>query len=567
MSPDGSKRAVFAVLTADGALAQAHTEFALDGLAPAGTIQPIPVPSPAEADAARLTRAGMIMNWVPDRILYITDPRRNAIVALTLTSDDKVFRLRESRSFAPPQLSDPIDLAPVLPEIANPGFSSNTTMAGNSDMYVLNRGNGTIVRLRQDGTVIAIRRVALSDGQVVGPGRLNGIAVSPDAQKIWVTINGSVPDYATSPGALLEVPAFGPGRATAREGTQLAAFDRPDASAELIERGAKLFQAKFGPQQGLGPLYNGLSCLECHQNPTAGGMGANGLAVVHRVGRFDGGFFDPMIGLGGPVARSNSIAALGLPCDLTPGPPPSANLISVRNAPPLYGLGLIQSIPDEVIQAGAFTREGVQGRYNIARDADGHERVGRFGWKGEVAILEQFVAEALRNEMGITGPLAPIDLVAGSANCGGTTDALEDDGTLAGAITAYAAALPPLPPRISAQHQEGTKLFSAAGCPACHVPVLSGGGVDVPLYSDLLLHDMGPALDDGVVQGNARGKDWRTTPLWGLGSRLRFLHDGRATNITSAILAHDGEAVAAAAAFRRLTPDERSSLLGFLSAL
>src|SRR5882724_8567498 len=143
MSPDGSRRAVFAVLAADGSVVQTHTEFALDGLAPPATITPIAVPAPAAAGTTMLTRAGMIFNWVPDRILYITDAGRNAVVALTLTSDEKVFRIRDNRTFTPPELNVPVDLAPVVSEIANPGFASNTTLAGNSDLYVLNRGNGT----------------------------------------------------------------------------------------------------------------------------------------------------------------------------------------------------------------------------------------------------------------------------------------------------------------------------------------------------------------------------------------------------------------------------------------
>jgi hypothetical protein len=154
-------------------LVQTHTEFALDGLAPPVTITPIAVPAPAASATAMLTRAGMIFNWVPDRILYITDAGRNAIVALTLTSDEKVFRIRDNRTFTPPELNVPVDLAPVVSEIANPGFSSNTTLAGNSDIYVLNRGNGTIVRMRQDGTVVAVRKVALDGGEQFGPGRLN----------------------------------------------------------------------------------------------------------------------------------------------------------------------------------------------------------------------------------------------------------------------------------------------------------------------------------------------------------------------------------------------------------
>src|SRR5712675_1492466 len=94
------------------------------------------------------------------------------------------------------------DLAPVIPEVANPGFASNTTMAGNSDMYVANRGNGTIVRMRQDGTVVAVRRITLPSGEDLGEGKLNGIAVSPDAQKIWVTVSSALPEFADTPGAL-----------------------------------------------------------------------------------------------------------------------------------------------------------------------------------------------------------------------------------------------------------------------------------------------------------------------------------------------------------------------------
>jgi CxxC motif-containing protein (DUF1111 family) len=92
-------------------------------------------------------------------------------------------------------------------------------------------------------------------------------------------------------------------------------------------------------------------------------------------------------------------------------------------------------------------------------------------------------------------------------------------------------------------------------------------GSKVPLYSDLLLHDLGPALDDRVIQGSARGKDWRTTPLWGLGMRPRLLHDGRATSINEAVLAHDGEAANAARAFRALVEPERTTLLAFLNSL
>jgi CxxC motif-containing protein (DUF1111 family) len=96
--------------------------------------------------------------------------------------------------------------------------------------------------------------------------------------------------------------------------------------------------------------------------------------------------------------------------------------------------------------------------------------------------------------------------------------------------------------------------------------LLSGRG-EVALYSDLLLHDMGPALNDGIVQSSATGAEWRTTPLWGLRLRTRFLHDGRAATPAEAILTHDGEGAAAARAFRQLAHDDRKALLDFLSVL
>ena len=92
LSPDGSKRAVFAVLTADGAIAQAHTEQTMDGLAPAGTIAPLPLPAPGDADGALITRAGLLFNWVPERIIYVSDPVRNAVVALQLAHDGEAAR-------------------------------------------------------------------------------------------------------------------------------------------------------------------------------------------------------------------------------------------------------------------------------------------------------------------------------------------------------------------------------------------------------------------------------------------------------------------------------------------
>ena len=562
MSPDGSKRAVFAVLTADGALAQAHTEQSVDGLAPPGTVAGLPgmAGQGATAEQPMTLRAGMTFNWVPDRILYVTDPARNQLVAIKLVDDGKVFRLANTWTLAIPGLDMPVDLAPAISETANPTLASNSTLAAGSDIYVANRGNGTIMRVRQDGTVLAVRQVMI-EGQVLGAGQLNGIGVSPDAQRLWITVSGPSPGHGDAPGgALLEVAAFGPGRAASIE-----PIDGPQPAQALAERGRVLFQTAFSPADGLGPLFNGRSCVECHAVPMAGGVAPEGAGFVLRVGRLQNGVFDALPGQGGPVARAHSAAGGGTACGATPGVPAAANVTSVRSAAALFGLGLIEAVPDETILELA-ARPGQRGRVNMVRGPDGRERPGRFGWKADTATLDQFVADAFRNEMGITSPLAPVDLVAVGPDCGRDA-ALKDDGGAIRAVTAYLRSLLPLAPAGPAT-LTGQALFIEAGCDVCHRPVLSGrNGEAAPLYSDLLLHDLGSSLNDGVVQANAGGAEWRTTPLWGLHARSRLLHDGRATSVTEAILAHDGEGAQAAQNFRALLPTERQSLLSFLDAI
>ena len=199
-SPDGGGRAVFAGLHADGSVVQIHVELGVDGLAPAGTVTRLDT-------GARASRAGMVFNWAPNAILYITDPAANTIVALTLVRDAKAFRVESTRRLAAAALDLPVDLAPAVAEVANPGFASNTTLAGDADIYVLNRGNGTVARIKQSGAVVAVRKVALPGVGALGAGRLSGIAVSPDARSIWITVSGSLPGHPE--GALIELPAFG----------------------------------------------------------------------------------------------------------------------------------------------------------------------------------------------------------------------------------------------------------------------------------------------------------------------------------------------------------------------
>jgi hypothetical protein len=215
-APDGSRRAVFCVVLADGSIVQEHTAKAVDGLAPAGTISPLIAGRSGEdgdegsdgkpSDVS--PRLGIILNYSPTRILYATEPFQNSIVVIGLTDDGVIFRVDSVRRFRSEALHQPVDLAPAENETVNPNWASNTTLDVAADFYVANRGNNTIVRMRQDGTVVAVRRVRLEDRRPLGNARLNGIAISPDHSKIWVTVTGHIPGMGELMSAVLELPAF-----------------------------------------------------------------------------------------------------------------------------------------------------------------------------------------------------------------------------------------------------------------------------------------------------------------------------------------------------------------------
>ena len=349
-------------------------------------------------------------------------------------------------------------------------------------------------------------------------------------------------------------------------------LSRPDddGDATAADRGRALFVQEFTPAQGLGPLFNERSCAGCHLSPSLGGVGRRGLATVLRVGQLAGGRFDAMIGRGGPFARTHSVSELGTSCPVAPGIPAGANVTSVRNAPALFGSGLIEAISDRQILAGAVARgDGVHGRANLVQGADGRVRVGRFGWKADTPRLAQFVAEAFRNEMGVTNPAAPAFDDAGAASpggaCGRQSRATDVGREEVAAVAGFVAALP-APAHVPADHA-GEAVFRRTGCQACHVTSLRTSTRRVPMYSDLLLHDMGPLLDDRVDQSTATGREWRTAPLWGVSRRTRFLHDGRATSLRAAILAHGGEARRARQRFRSLSAADRTRLVAFLDSL
>lgn len=221
-SPDGSTKAVFCVIVADGSIVQEHTLKGLDGLAPHGTVRPLDGRSwsldlwgdeddPRHPERRVTPRLGALLNYTPQMILYVSQPFDHSILALSLTvggpTGSEVFVPSGRRLIRTGALNQPVDLAPVDVEAENPNWASNTTMEEGSDLYVCNRGNGTIARIRQDGTLVAVRQVHFR-GRSLGDARLNGIGTSPDGSRVWVTYVGSLPGDRGPDGGVIEVPAF-----------------------------------------------------------------------------------------------------------------------------------------------------------------------------------------------------------------------------------------------------------------------------------------------------------------------------------------------------------------------
>jgi CxxC motif-containing protein (DUF1111 family) len=209
----------------------------------------------------------------------------------------------------------------------------------------------------------------------------------------------------------------------------------------------------------------------------------------------------------------------------------------------------------------------------------GERRVGRFGWKAHAPSLLHGAAEASFLEMGITSPFLPDDACpqgdCAAMGCDPVPDP-EDDGADVFLLADFMSLLAPPPRSVAAAATvtEGRRVFDGIGCADCHTPRLRTGWHEVAAlrnrafapYSDFLLHDMG-ALGDGIQQGDAGAREMRTAPLWGLRAGEAFLHDGRATTIEEAILAHDGQGAESRRRFRDLEPEDEARLLAFLRSL
>jgi len=412
------------------------------------------------------------------------------------------------------------------------------------------------------------------------------------------------------------------------------------AQSYAFDRGKADFIAAEEPDEGLGPAFNLDSCGGCHAQPAFGGTSPKENPQVKMANAANA--LPPFITANGPVREARFVRnADGSPdggvhglftiagragadsCGLQQ--PDFArelarNNVVFRIPTPVFGAGLIESIPDSEIlknqaQAAATKQAlGIRGRPNVLLtgssisgqpNRNGNDgTIGRFGHKAQNKSLLIFSGEAYNVEMGITNLAFPterdetegcMDLAVSpnsEANFEHTPPvpgspyypAVEGLSSIE-KFTVFMRFLAPPKPSIKVTGatvdsiDRGRQFFTDSGCALCHtpslktygktsIPAMSGKSVD--LFSDLLLHDMGMGLADGVQQGQAGGRDWRSAPLWGLGQRLFFLHDGRTSDLRTAIQAHysDGsEANAVTKRFFALPDAQQQDLLNFLRSL
>ena len=354
------------------------------------------------------------------------------------------------------------------------------------------------------------------------------------------------------------------------------------AERARFDSGKAVFDSVFTPETGLGPLFNANGCAECHEDPAAGGTGdevERHATAFHTVAPPGSRQCDELAAQGGFVYQNHVTPALHAALGIDSEPvPAAATALAHRTTPEIFGVGLLDAVPDSEILAYADSadadHDGISGRPN--RFFDG--RLGRFGRKALVPTLLEFNEGALSAEQGVTTPAVPTEeTVAGTPVPAGTDPAADPELSAARAelLTTFVRLLaPPAPLKMSREAQQGREVFGRIGCARCHRPsfttalstVAAINRKTVDAYTDLLLHDMGPDLGD-ICLALATPTEFRTEPLMGLHLKKVFLHDGRATTIEQAVDLHGGEATKARDLFRALPTTDRAALLAFLKSL
>ena len=343
-----------------------------------------------------------------------------------------------------------------------------------------------------------------------------------------------------------------------------------------------MFTQPVNPPGGLGPVFTENACVKCHNAPAPGGSGNR---LVTHFGRTVGGQFDPMVEFGGPQVQDHGIGLFNGVNFVGEVVPPQATIVAKRRTIPLFGLGLVDAVPDEVFgtiaQHEAAASPLTAGKPSVVVDpVTGESTLGKFGWKAQEPTLFAFSADASVNELGVTTPVFPHENCP-QGNCAllaanpARTNPNRLDTTLIQQQTDFVAFLAP-PPRgpVGPNEQAGAVLFTQIGCNNCHMPTLQTGlntvaalnEVTFSPNSDFQLHDMG-SLGDGITENQAGPTQMRTAPLWGLRFQPTLLHDGRAHTADQAIRAHDGQGKPSRDHYLNLSAPQQAQLIDFLNSL
>lgn len=379
-------------------------------------------------------------------------------------------------------------------------------------------------------------------------------------------------------------------------------------------------------RDGLGPYFNAISCSSCHfkdgrGRPPAfdGEMGKGLLLRLSTAGTdpWGGALPDPVYGhqlqdlaLQGVTVKGTytisyqtttetladgTVVELLSPIyninNLGYGPLAGGLLVSPRVANQIIGLGLLEAVPQSTYMGFAdefdADGDGISGRPNLVYDKESNSlKMGLFGWKANQPSIRQQTAAAFLNDVGITSSIFPDEYAPTGADISGIPNGGSPEivDIAFNRVVLYSQTLS-VPVRRNYSEQNvlrGKQVFNDMNCVACHKPKMQTGSdyyieglrnQTIRPYTDMLLHDMGPGLADGAPDYLATGSEWRTQPLWGIGlintvnGHTRLLHDGRARNVTEAIMWHGGEAEQAKNKFKQLTTQERQDLLDFINSL
>ncbi len=370
-------------------------------------------------------------------------------------------------------------------------------------------------------------------------------------------------------------------------------FDVPidgvdSAQEKAFLEGDNLFDLVLHEADGLGPLYTRSACSACHDKGVRGPGSVQKMAVVEADG-FTPAADQSKLPYGHTV---HPLLAAGAQTPIVPPDDPTVK-VTLRVGPPILGRGYLEAIDDAEILARAAEQAGrpdaIHGRPNhvvyasepnpdptFNAHAKGDMVLGRFGTKARIGTLDEFTADALQGDMGITSPLRPTEF--------SNPDGLDDDLKKGIDVTADSVNKRAMYVRLTAIPRRdgldaaGEALFEQVKCGVCHAPTMKTradypiallAGLDAPVFTDMLLHDMGEELADGMIDGEAGSRDWRTAPLIGLRFNKTFLHDGRAHTVREAILAHAGtgsEAAESTALYESLGPADHDALLAYVNA-